>query len=73
MSLFSKSTLRIDRDLYEELAAAAAQHGYSSPQEMAGHLLSKALQSLKPLPVDQDESEDRRIAEEQLRGLGYLK
>lgn len=70
MSIFSRHRIQIDRDLFEKLSKASAAEGYSSPDEMAQHLIRRALQSTEPRA---NEAEDRRIAEEQLRGLGYLK
>lgn len=70
MALFGAAKIKIDPGFYSDLSTAASERGYSSVDEMAEHLLRDALRASAPAaPSD----EDRKLAEEQLRGLGYLK
>lgn len=70
MGLFSRSNLKIDPQLFSDLSEAAEASGYSSADEMAEHILRKALE--KDSGSDPSE-EERKLAEDQLKGLGYLK
>lgn len=74
---FSSKTkrLKIDADLFEKLSSSHSKCGYSSADEMAEHLIRTGLTHLSSV-LDEDTAatdEDRKLAEEQLRGLGYLK
>jgi hypothetical protein len=64
--LFSTNrTIRIDKRLYEQLAAVAQQKGYATTEEMIRHVLEQSA-------LANDEHLDAERAEQQLRGLGYL-
>jgi metal-responsive CopG/Arc/MetJ family transcriptional regulator len=65
MIFSSTHSIRIDKQLYEQLATVAQQKGYSTTEELVQHLLEQAIQST-------DEKYDAQRAEQQLRGLGYL-
>ncbi len=60
-----KRKIKIDKDLYDRLALAAEQGGYSSTEEMIHHVLEREV-------AGSQEQQDREQAEQQLRGLGYL-
>ncbi|MBS0204813.1 MAG: hypothetical protein JSS49_18050 [Planctomycetes bacterium] len=57
--------LKLTRDLYERLQRAAAKSGYSSVEELAQHVLEKAVADIE---VAQSEKDIRN----RLQGLGYL-
>lgn len=57
--------LKIDRELYERLQKAAVRAGYSTVDELAQHVLDKAVADLE---AAQSEDEVRK----RLQGLGYL-
>ncbi len=63
--MFSKKSIRLDKDLYERLREKASGAGYSSTDEFIVHVLEKA-------SAQQDEQLDREQVDRQLRGLGYL-
>ena len=63
--MFSSKKITIDKRLYEQLVDAAQQAGYSSTEEFVSHVLTKEVSK-------QDDEHDQKLAEEQLRGLGYL-
>jgi len=65
MFLSSTRTIRIDKQLYEQLVSVAQQEGYSSADELIRHVLERTAAPL-------DERLDAERAEQQLRGLGYL-
>ena len=60
-----KRKIKIDRDLYRQLAQAAERAGYSSTDEMIRHVLEREV-------AGSQGPEDREQAEKQLRGLGYI-
>ena len=60
-----KRKIKIDKDLYEQLAKAAERGGYSSTEELIRHVLEREVASLQ-------EQQDSEQAEQQLRGLGYI-
>lgn len=62
--MFAKK-IRINKDLYERLEAAASNRGYSSTQEFVEHALEKATET-------ESQSESEEAVKERLRGLGYL-
>jgi len=66
-------SLKVDPSLLADLAKAAEEDGYSSVEEMADHLLRNALQERTKSSISPPTEEERRIADEQLKGLGYLK
>ncbi|MAS92944.1 MAG: hypothetical protein CMO55_07070 [Verrucomicrobiales bacterium] len=69
-----KKRLKIDGDLCDELASNYEKCGYSSVDEMAEHLIRTGLDQIQSALGDSSVSEEeRKLAEEQLRGLGYLK
>lgn len=57
--------LKLSRELYERLQRAAAKAGYSTAEELAQHVLEKAVAEIE---VVQSEKEIRN----RLQGLGYL-
>jgi hypothetical protein len=64
--IFSSSrSIRIDKRLYEGLAAVAEREGYASVDELILHVLERKVAGI-------DDDLDVKRAEEQLRGLGYL-
>jgi hypothetical protein len=65
MFFSSSRSIRIDKRLYEGLAAVAQREGYASVDELILHVLER-----KVVSIDDDLDADR--AERQLRGLGYL-
>ena len=66
MSFFSDKKIRIDKDLYGRLKAAALRAGYALTEEFIQHVLEREAGGLEELS-------DVEQAERQLRGLGYLK
>ncbi|MCC7476543.1 MAG: ribbon-helix-helix protein, CopG family [Pirellulales bacterium] len=65
MFFSSSRSVRIDKQLYEGLAALAQREGYASPDELIRHVLEQKVAGM----VD---DLDAKQAEQQLRGLGYL-
>ena len=63
--MFSSKKVRIDRSLYQRVAAAASRAGYSSPEEFIAHVLEREVGTLE------ENLEDKQV-EERLRGLGYI-
>ena len=59
------SKIKLPKEMIERLRAVAEQHGYSSVEELAEHLLEKGLKAYEQ-PGGDDKVEDR------LRGLGYI-
>ena len=56
--------VRIDKALYDRLAAIARAGGYSSANELIVHILQREADKF-------DEHDDKEV-EKQLRGLGYI-
>jgi hypothetical protein len=65
MFFSSSRSIRIDKRLYEGLAALAHREGYASVDELILHVLEQKV-------AGTDDDVDAKRAEEQLRGLGYL-
>ena len=65
MIFSSKKSIKIDKQLYEQLAESAERLGYSSIDELVRHVLEREVSGL-------DQDIDQQQAEEQLRGLGYI-
>jgi hypothetical protein len=64
--VFSSSVkVKIDKALYERLAAAAARAGYATTDEFIAHVLERAAHA------SADPTTDAEV-EKQLRGLGYI-
>jgi hypothetical protein len=63
--MFASKKIKIDKALYDHLAAAAKQAGYASTEELIVHVLEQAVAS-------GGDDLDQKRAEEQLRGLGYI-
>lgn len=63
--MFNTKKITIDKTLYEKLVEAAARSGYSSVDELITHILEKEVSQ-------HDSDQEQHLAEEQLRGLGYL-
>jgi hypothetical protein len=57
--------IKIDKDLYERVVAAAARAGYSSADEFIIHILEREVKGA-------GESEKLEEVKKQLRGLGYI-
>ena len=57
--------IKIDKSLYERVAATAERAGYSSAEEFVTHLLEKAVSDVEQVRTDKE-------VEKQLRGLGYI-
>ena len=57
--------IKIDKDLYEKVVAAAARAGYSSPDEFVTHVLEREVKSV-------GETAKLEEVKERLRGLGYI-
>ena len=65
-AIFSSSrSIRIDKRLYEGLAAVAQREGYASVDELILHVLERKVAGI-------DDELDAKRTEQQLRGLGYL-
>lgn len=58
-------TIKLNNDLAAQVAKAAADAGYSSPEEFVEHLLEQAVAKL----ADPEPGEE---VERRLRGLGYI-
>lgn len=65
MSVFSRNTVLIEKDLYDQAQAAAAASGYATVAEFVNHVLRRELDKLGK-PGDQEQLKER------LKGLGYL-
>ena len=61
----SHKRIKIDKDLYQRLEAAAQKAGYSSTEELIRHALEREIGGI-------NEQTDQEEAERQLRGLGYI-
>jgi hypothetical protein len=74
MDIFRKKKLKIDSGLFDDMSAVCAKCGYSSVGEMAEHLIRNGLAQIASGSEASfaASDEDRKIAEDQLRGLGYL-
>lgn len=69
-----KKRIKIDAGICEELDTSYQKCGYSSAEEMAEHLIRTGLEQIQAsLGGSAASPEERKLAEEQLRGLGYLK
>ena len=65
-TMFSRRKIRISKELYDGLTAAAQEAGYSSTDEFIQHVLERSI-------AGQDKAlSDEEQAARQLRGLGYL-
>ncbi len=60
-----KSTIKLNKDLWEKIKKCAEVGGYSSPQEFIQHVLEKEIAKFE------DAESDEEIARK-LKGLGYL-
>ena len=63
--MFSQRKVKVSKELYDRLSAAAEAAGYASTDEFVQHVLQQAVSG-------QQEVSDQELAERQLRGLGYL-
>jgi ferritin-like metal-binding protein YciE len=63
--MFASKKIKIDKSLYDRLAAAAQRAGYASTEELITHVLEREA-------AGSDDDVDQQRAEEQLRGLGYI-
>jgi ferritin-like metal-binding protein YciE len=62
--MFASKKIKIDKSLYDRLAAAAQRAGYASTEELITHVLEREAAG--------SDDVDQQRAEEQLRGLGYI-
>jgi metal-responsive CopG/Arc/MetJ family transcriptional regulator len=60
-----KSTIKLNKDLWEKIKRCAEAGGYSSPQEFIQHVLEKEIAKIEEAESDEE------IANK-LKGLGYL-
>lgn len=60
-----KSTIKLNKDLWEKIKRCAEAGGYSSPQEFIQHVLEKEIARIEEAESDEE------IANK-LKGLGYL-
>jgi len=60
----SHTRVKIDKALYNRLAAVARAGGYSSANELVVHILERE--------ADKFAADDDQEVEKQLRGLGYI-
>ncbi len=58
--------IKLDKAVYERVAAAAGRAGYASTEEFVNHVLERAVAD-----VEGGTSDDHEV-EKQLRGLGYI-
>jgi len=58
--------IKLDKAVYERVAAAAERAGYASTEEFVNHVLERAVAD-----VEEGTSADHEV-EKQLRGLGYI-
>lgn len=63
--MFSTRKIKIGKELYDRLATAGQEAGYSSTDEFIQHVLERSV-------AGQQELSDEEQAARQLRGLGYL-
>lgn len=63
--MFGGSKIKLEKELYERLAAVAEKAGYSSVEEFAINILEKEAAKF-------DEADTDEALEERLRGLGYI-
>jgi hypothetical protein len=57
--------IKIDKALYDRVAAVAGKAGYSSAEEFIVHMIEKELAQLEDAETDEQ-------VQERLRGLGYI-
>ncbi len=62
--MFTRTSVKLQKSLYERATAAAAHAGYSSIDEFIEHAIEKELRRI--------EASDTEAAVKQLKGLGYL-
>lgn len=60
-----EAKIKLEKALYDRVAAMAKRAGYSSPDEFVVHCLEKELAQLEGAGSDEN-------VEERLRGLGYI-
>ena len=58
-------TVKLNKELWDKVAQAAAAAGYSSPEEFIEHVLERACAKLA------DDQPDQEVVR-RLRGLGYI-
>lgn len=63
--MFGKTSISLDKHLWDKVVRYAALAGYSSPAEFVVHALEKELAQLEE--ADSDEK-----IKEKLKGLGYI-
>jgi metal-responsive CopG/Arc/MetJ family transcriptional regulator len=60
-----KTTIKLDKNLWEKIKKCASAAGYSSPEEFVQHILEREISKFE------DSDSDEEIARK-LKGLGYL-
>jgi metal-responsive CopG/Arc/MetJ family transcriptional regulator len=60
-----KSTIKLNKNMWEKVKRCAAAGGYSSPQEFVEHVLEKEIAKI-------EEAESNEEITKKLKGLGYL-
>jgi len=63
--VFGKKTVKIDKHLWNKIAAYSEAAGYAAPEEFMVHTLEKAMAQME----DADSDEELM---NKLRGLGYI-
>jgi metal-responsive CopG/Arc/MetJ family transcriptional regulator len=61
----AKSTVKLDKNLWDRVKRCSEAAGYSSPEEFLEHVISKELAKIE------DSESDEEIVKK-LKGLGYL-
>jgi hypothetical protein len=64
--MFSRSRIKLDKDLLAKVRKYAALAGYSSVEEFVTHALEKEIAKLEEGGASEDEIKKR------LKGLGYI-
>ena len=60
-----RSTIKLNKNLWDKVKRCAEAGGYSSPQEFVEHVLEKEITKI-------EESESNEEIAKKLKGLGYL-
>ena len=63
--MFGRPAIRVDKELYDNVARLAESAGYACVDEFVEHLLRRELEKTGP-------TEDKEKLKERLKGLGYL-
>ncbi len=60
-----RSTIKLNKNLWDKVKRCAEAGGYSSPQEFVEHVLEKEITTI-------EEAESNEEIAKKLKGLGYL-